>query len=105
MPLGNTSLSAGQLEFIRQWIEAGAPEAGEVADPKLLGDTALPVYAPFAPLMAPAEGKGLQVRIQPFDGPPPLERELFHSPGLVDAPPRYRTPLETSMPPTRAPLT
>jgi len=97
MPLGNTSLSAGQLEFIRQWIEAGAPEAGEVADAKLLDDTALPVYAPFAPLMAPAEGKGLQVRIEPFEVQPHFERELFIYRALGNAAPIYVTRMETRM--------
>ena len=32
MPLGDDFLTNGELEFIRQWIEAGAPEAGQVAD-------------------------------------------------------------------------
>ena len=39
MPLGGTALSVGQIEFVRRWIEAGAPKTGEVADAKLLDDT------------------------------------------------------------------
>ncbi len=36
MPLGADALSARQLEFIRQWINAGAPRTGAVADKSLL---------------------------------------------------------------------
>jgi hypothetical protein len=97
MPLGNTSLSIGQLEFIKQWIEAGAPETGEVADAKLLDDTRLPAFAPFAPLVAPPEGKGLQVRIEPFQVQPHFERELFVYRSLGNAAPIYVTRMETRM--------
>jgi hypothetical protein len=38
MPLGSTALYLGQIEFIRRWIEAGAPKTGTVADAKLLDD-------------------------------------------------------------------
>ena len=38
MPLNGTSLYVGQIEFIRRWIEAGAPENGSVVDEKLLLD-------------------------------------------------------------------
>lgn len=36
MPLGADPLGAKQLEFIRQWINAGAPKTGDVADRNLL---------------------------------------------------------------------
>jgi hypothetical protein len=36
MPLGADPLNAKQLEFIRQWVNAGAPKTGEVADRSLL---------------------------------------------------------------------
>lgn len=36
MPLGLPALTAGQIEFVRQWIAAGAPRTGHVADQKLL---------------------------------------------------------------------
>ena len=97
MPLGNTSLSVGQLEFIKQWIEAGAPETGEVADAKLLDDTALPAFAPFAPLMPPPAGKGIQVRIEPFQVQPNFERELFVYRSLNNPAPIYVTRMETRM--------
>ena len=38
MPLGLDFLTNGELEFIRQWIIAGA-ETGVVADESLLSDT------------------------------------------------------------------
>jgi hypothetical protein len=36
MPLGSNALSANEIEFIKQWINAGAPKTGVVADYKLL---------------------------------------------------------------------
>ena len=97
MPLGSTSLSVGQLEFVRRWIAAGAPEQGEVADAALLDDADLPQYAPFAPLMAPAEGKGVQIRVEPFQVQPNFERELFVYRGLGNAQPIYVNRFETRM--------
>ena len=99
MPLGYTSLSVGQLAFIRRWIEAGAPETGEVADASLLDDTTLPTYAPFAPLVPPAAGKGLQLHVDPFTVQPNFERELFVYRSLGNAAPIYVTRFETRMRP------
>ena len=99
MPLGNTSLSAGQIEFVRRWIDAGAPEAGEVADAALLDDTTLPAYAPFAPLMPPPEGRGIQLKIEPFQVQPAFERELFVYRSLNNPEPIYVTRMETRMRP------
>lgn len=36
MPTGGLKLTANQIEFVRQWIAAGAPESGHVADQALL---------------------------------------------------------------------
>jgi hypothetical protein len=36
MPLGADVLTTKQIEFVRQWILAGAPKAGDVADKTLL---------------------------------------------------------------------
>jgi hypothetical protein len=36
MPLGADALTANQLKFIKDWIAAGAPETGHVADEELL---------------------------------------------------------------------
>jgi hypothetical protein len=81
MPLGGKPLSVGQLEFVKKWIEAGAPEKGTVADVKLLDDTT-PHYDPnatFTPLDAPEkEGKpGIQLKIDRFSVAPNFEREIF----------------------------
>jgi hypothetical protein len=97
MPLGYTSLSIGQLEFIRRWIDAGAPGTGEVADASLLDDTRLPSFAPFAPLIAPPEGKGVQIRVDPFQVQPAFERELFVYRALGNPQPIYVTKVETRM--------
>jgi hypothetical protein len=76
MPLGLPLLTVGQAEFIRQWIEAGAPERGSVADPALLDDTT-PQEENFQPLQAPAPGEGLQIVVGKFPVAPNFERELF----------------------------
>ncbi len=36
MPLGKDPITAGEIEFIRQWINAGAPKTGVVADHTLI---------------------------------------------------------------------
>jgi len=77
MPVGTPALSAGQVEFILQWIAAGAPRRGEVADAALLGDATPQVSATFRPLEAPAAGSGIQLRVEPFTVAPDFERELF----------------------------
>ncbi len=76
MPLGLQKLSVGQVEFIKQWIEAGAPKTGIVADPALMDDFQKQEeeYLPLAP---PAPGTGYQVSIGPFTIAPNFEREIF----------------------------
>ena len=76
MPLGGQPLSDGQIEFVRRWIEAGAPEMGNVADAKLLDDKTVSV-ATYEPLPVPSAGTGVQLSIAPFDIQPNFERELF----------------------------
>jgi hypothetical protein len=76
MPLGLELLTVGQVEFIKQWIEAGAPEKGAVADPALLDDKTLQPEN-FEALTPPEPGKGLQLTIGPFKVAPQFERELF----------------------------
>ncbi len=77
MPLGMKQLTVGQVEFIRQWIEAGAPREGVVADRKLLDDTTEIPEAAFVPLPPPAPGTGFQLHVGPFDVPTQFEREIF----------------------------
>ena len=76
MPLGLDFLTNGELEFIRQWIIAGAPETGEVADETLLLDTSTFEPPEFSPLEIPENG--IQAHLPPFDVPPNFERELFY---------------------------
>jgi len=76
MPLGLTPLKQGEVEFIQQWIKAGAPREGRVADPALLSDeTPQPDF--FTPLAPPAAGTGFQVGVTEFQVAPNFERELF----------------------------
>ncbi len=77
MPLGGSPLSVGQTEFVRRWIEAGAPETGNVVDTTLLSDKTPAIVAAFTGLEPPAVDSGIQVRIDPFSVNPQFERELF----------------------------
>ena len=74
MPLGLDKISAGQLEYIRQWIESGASREGTSGDDALLDDTTpQPDY--FEPLSPPESG--FQVHIEPFQVVSNYEREFF----------------------------
>lgn len=81
MPLGSTALTIGQIEFVRQWIEAGAPKTGKVVDEKLLDDRTPSVSAvdDFKPMNSPkVEGvDGFQLKVDKFTVNPNFERELF----------------------------
>ena len=77
MPLGNKSLTNGELEYIRQWIVAGAPEDGFVADEEVLKDTIrfeLPDEN-FEPLPLPANG--YQMHLEKFEAQADGEREIY----------------------------
>ena len=76
MPLGLQKLSVGQLEFIEQWIVAGAPRTGIVADAALLEDNTMQEET-FEPLSPPAAGNGFQVNLARFTVSPNFEREFF----------------------------
>ncbi|MDQ3080701.1 MAG: hypothetical protein M3R07_00615 [Gemmatimonadota bacterium] len=95
MPLGGQSLTVGQIDFIRRWINAGAPETGEVVDAGVLNDLTRPTYAPFAPLPPPE--RGYQVKSGPFEIAPRFERELFIRRDLGNSSPAYITRIETRM--------
>lgn len=77
MPLGGSPLFVGQLEFVRRWIEAGAPEKGNVVDATILDDKTLSANTDFTPLPAPATGMGFQLKIDKFEVQPNFEREIF----------------------------
>jgi len=75
MPSGGTAISAGQLDAIRLWIEAGAPREGSVGDALGRGEDEierlLGVCLPEAealntvPLPPPAPDKGIQMVMPP----------------------------------------
>ncbi|AKD54298.1 monooxygenase [Spirosoma radiotolerans] len=76
MPLGGVLLSDGQVEFVRRWIDAGAPKTGTIAEATLLDDkTVTPTV--YEPLTVPAAGTGFQMAVPSFDIQPNFERELF----------------------------
>ncbi len=79
MPLGGDALYVGQIEFVRRWIEAGAPEKGDVVDKSLLDDRTQSVVDDknFTALEKPATGEGYQLKVDKFDIAPNFERELF----------------------------
>jgi hypothetical protein len=76
MPLGGELLSVGKIEFVRRWIEAGAPKTGSVADAALLDDKTVSTVE-YTPLAVPSAGTGFQLSITPFDVQPNFEREVF----------------------------
>ena len=86
MPSAGQAISAGQLEAIRLWIEAGAPKEGSVGDTLGRGEDEierlLGVCLPEAdavntvPLPAPAPDKGIQFAMPPQDVPAESEREV-----------------------------
>lgn len=77
MPFGSLPLTNGELEFIRAWIIAGAPETGFVADEGLLDDDSRFEVADvnFTELAPPESG--IQLHLGPFEVNPNFERELF----------------------------
>jgi Copper type II ascorbate-dependent monooxygenase, C-terminal domain len=79
MPLGGKSLFVGQIEFIRRWIEAGAPEKGNVVDATLLNDKteASTEDTTFTALAKPNAGEGFQLKVEKFEVAPNFERELY----------------------------
>jgi hypothetical protein len=99
MPMGTTQgLTAGQLEYVRRWIEAGAPRAGHVVDTAVLLDVR-PQAADFIPLAPPAPGTGIQLRVDSFAVIPGMERELFVYRRLGNANDLYVTRIQSRMRP------
>jgi hypothetical protein len=75
MPIGRDPLTNGELEFIRQWIIAGAPKDGIVVDIALLADTTrLREPKVFRPLGPPV--RGIYMKLGPFPVQPKFEREF-----------------------------
>lgn len=97
MPLGSKSLTNGELEFIRKWINEGAPETGIVADEALLDDDSRFEIADdeFAPLDLPESG--FQIHIEPFPIFKNNEREFFYYWPLENEEAIYANRFEVSM--------
>lgn len=76
MPLGPTPLTNGELDFIREWILAGAPDTGHVANVDLLLDTSRYEAPEFAKLDSPENG--FQFHVGPFDVDPNVDYEFFY---------------------------
>ena len=76
MPLGKPPLTNGELEFVLQWILAGAPSSGNVVDLGLLDDTERYEAPEFEPLPVPTSG--VQFHLGPWDVAPNFEREFFY---------------------------
>jgi len=97
MPMGTTQgLTAGQLEYVRRWIEAGAPRTGHVVDTAVLRD-ARQQMATFTPLAAPASGSGIQLVVDSFAVAPSMEREFFVYRPLRNSADVYISRIETRM--------
>lgn len=76
MPLGQPYLTRGELEFIRRWIEAGAPNAGAVAAADLLVDTSRYARPAFVALEPPEQG--VQLHLGPFEVWSEDDREFLY---------------------------
>jgi len=99
MPVGSPALTQGQVDFIRKWIEAGAPRGGVVADSGLLANRALQSGATFTPLAPPPAGQGYQIHVDSFGVKANFERELFVYRPLGNAADVYVRRIQTSMRP------
>jgi len=99
MPLGFPALTVGQQEFIREWINAGAPKTGIVAPDSLLDDTMHYQSADFTPLDPPLVGSGYQVTTGKFDVGANFEREIFVYRDLGNSAPIYVNHIHTKMRP------
>ena len=97
MPPGGNFLTDGELQFIRSWIESGAPELGIVADEKLLLDTARYEAPAFTKLDPPSNG--LQLHLGPFEIQPNYEREFFQYTDLQHGKDLYVNRIEIEMRP------
>jgi len=98
MPSGTTQgITAGQLEYVRRWIEAGAPRTGHVVDTLVMRDNRVQA-ATFTPLPAPAAG-GLQLKVDSFAIFPSTEREIFVYRRLGNANELYVTRIQSKMRP------
>lgn len=68
MPNNTTTLSTNELEALRLWIYATAPQTGTVSGTQSLLNTCLPAPTPISaiPLPPPAPGQGIQFVMPPW---------------------------------------
>ena len=97
MPLGKPPLTNGELEFVLQWILAGAPSSGNVVDLGLLDDTERYEPPEFEPLPVPTSG--VQFHLGPWDVAPNFEREFFYYEPLNNDQPLYVNRVDMAMRP------
>jgi len=81
MPLGANGLSVGEIDFVRKWIESGAPRSGGSVDASLLTNS-VPLCgstfgSTFTALEPPKAADGIQLHLEPFEVANTYERELF----------------------------
>src|SRR5690554_2098425 len=97
MPLGLEPLTENELEALRIWIYAGAPETGTVIGTEGLLDACLPEPEPITikPLDPPPPGEGVQLVMPPWLLPANSEHEVCFASyyDLTDqVPEQYRDP-------------
>jgi len=97
MPLGLPPLSENELEAVRLWIYAGAPETGTVIGTEGLLDACLPEPKPITikPLDPPPAGQGVQLVMPQWNLQADSEHEVCvadhaRSPSGRDPPPWWR---------------
>ena len=78
MPLGGQNLTLGQIEFVKQWIQKGAPKTGSVVDETILNNKTVCTKT-FVAMPPPAAAEGFQLAINAFTIFPNTEREVFVS--------------------------
>jgi hypothetical protein len=95
MPLATSNpMTSNRREFVRQWIEAGAPLQGVVADARLLKD---PVSQNDQFMAPPKPDRGVQLHLRPFMVDPQKEREVFVYQRLTTAETLYVSKVEITM--------
>ncbi len=97
MPIGGPSLTNGELKFISDWIRAGAPRSGTVADISSLEDKERFVIPEeeFKTLTPPTSG--IQLKLGPFPVSPTSEREFFYFEPINNAEELFVNRVEVSM--------
>ena len=95
MPPGGNVLTDGELQFVRSWIEAGAPATGIVVDEDVLLNTDR--YIPEAFTMLDPPTNGIQLHLGPFDVQPNYEREFFQFTALDQNSDMYVNRIEIEM--------